>query len=206
MAGCWITPVKNSIQTDSNGEELAEKGWRSWVLEGGRVRDRDGMPVGSDAGSGMERYGMMGPRPRTFLDSWAHFSVPNQQEERWGWMFQSLWAESLTFKVTIVYLGRLLPPSSTQITSFSCHRNASRWSHLLFPVYCTVLSTPPKPQGHLHGVLILLSASLLSVDHNHLPDPWSLVVFWCRSAESPGLLTKHSFPIEVLIIELRETN
>lgn len=141
MAGCWITPVKNSIQTDCSGEELAEKGWRSWVLEGGRVRDRDGMPVGSDGRSGMERYRVMGPRPRTFLDSWAHFSVPNQQEERWWWMFQHLWAESLTFKVTIVYLGRLLPPSSTQISTFSCHRNAFRWSHLFFPVYCPVHPT-----------------------------------------------------------------
>lgn len=49
------------------------RGWDASGLRWGRWRGE----VWSD-----------GARPRTFLDGWVHCSVPDQQEERWGWIFE----------------------------------------------------------------------------------------------------------------------
>ena len=55
--------------------------------------------MSSDDGKGMESYRVMGEvKSRTFPDSWVHFSVPNQEEERGDGHFRICEQESLTFK------------------------------------------------------------------------------------------------------------
>lgn len=62
------------------------------VTEGGRVRGRGRNAVSWDGGNGMETECRGGVKSRersgTFPDSWVHFSVSNQQEERWSGHFR----------------------------------------------------------------------------------------------------------------------